>query len=95
MKLLFYVVLYIYIHIQTHTHIYIYECMLSRSVVSNSFVTPWAVAHQAPLAMGISRQEYWSRLLFPSSGDVPNPGIKPASPVLTGRFIITEPPRKP
>ena len=42
--------------------------MLSRSVVSNSFVTPWAVAHQAPLSMGLSRQEYWSGLLFPSSG---------------------------
>ena len=40
-------------------------CMLSCSVVSNS-VTPWTVAHQAPLSMGFLRQEYWSGLLFPS-----------------------------
>ena len=39
----------------------------------------WAVAHQAPLSMGFSRQEYWSEVPFPSSGDLPDPGIKPAS----------------
>ena len=39
--------------------------------------TPWTVAHQAPLSMGFPRQEYWSGLPFP--GDLPNPGIKPAS----------------
>ena len=44
------------------------------------FVTPWTVAHQAPLSMGFSRQEYWSRLPFPSPGDLPNPGIEPGSP---------------
>ena len=38
------------------------------------------------------RQEYWSGLLFPSPGDVPHPGIKPASPALADRFITTEPP---
>ena len=37
---------------------------------------PWTVASQAPLFMGFSRQEYWSRLPFPSPGDLPNPGIK-------------------
>ena len=46
------------------------------------FVTPWTVAYQAPLSMGFSRQEYWSGLPFPSPGDLPNPGIKPRSPVL-------------
>ena len=40
------------------------------------FVTPWTVAHQAPLSMGFSRQEYWSGLPFPSSGDLPQSGIK-------------------
>ena len=45
------------------------------------FATPWTVAHQAPLSMGFSRQEYWSGLPFPPPGDLPNPGIKPASPV--------------
>jgi len=45
--------------------------------------------------MGFSRQEYWSGLPFPSPGDLPNPGIEPASPALPGRFFATEPPRKP
>ena len=57
--------------------------------------TPWTVAHQAPLSMGFSRQEYWSGLPFPSPGDLPNPGIKPVSPALAGRFFIIEPQGKP
>ena len=40
----------------------------------------WTIAHQAPLSMGFSRQEYWSGLPFPSSGDLPDPGIEPRSP---------------
>ena len=43
--------------------------------------TLWFVAHQAPLAMGFSRQEYWSGLPFPLPGDLPNPGTEPESPV--------------
>ena len=50
---------------------------------------------QAPLSMGFSRQEYWSGLPLHSPGDLPNPGIKPASPALAGRFFTTEPPGKP
>ena len=46
------------------------------------FATPQTVAHQAPLFLGFPRQEYWSRLPFPSLGDCPHPGIKPMSPVL-------------
>ena len=42
------------------------------------FATPWTVAHKAPLCMGFPRQEYWSGLPLPSSGDLPNPGIEPA-----------------
>ena len=42
-------------------------------------VTPWTVAHQAPLSMEFSRQEHWRELPFPSPGDLPNPGIKPMS----------------
>ena len=49
---------------------------------ANSFVISWTAAHQAPLCMGFSRQEYWSGLLFPTPGDLPNPGIQLASPVL-------------
>ena len=59
-----------------------------RSVVSDSFVTPWTVACQAPLSMGFSRQEYWSELPFPSPGDLPNPGIEPVTfPALAGGFF--------
>ena len=43
------------------------------------FATPWTVAHQAPLSMKFSKQEYWSRLPFPTPGDLPNPGTEPAS----------------
>ena len=54
-------------------------CMCAKSVVSDS-VTPWAVAHQAPLSMGFSRQEIWSGLPCPPPGDLPDPGIEPTSP---------------
>ena len=50
---------------------------------------------QAPLSMGFSRQEYWSRLPFPFPGDLPDPGIEPMSPVLAGGFFTTAPPGKP
>ena len=62
------------------------------------FVTPWTVAHQAPLSMGFSRQEDWSGLAFPPPGDLPDPATEPTSPMspaLTGRFFTTEPPGKP
>jgi len=45
--------------------------------MSNSFVIPQTAAHQAPLSMKVSRQEYWSRLPFLSPGDLPDPGIEP------------------
>ena len=57
------------------------------SVVSDSFTTPWTVFHQAPLSMEFSRQEYWSGLPFPPPGHLLNPGMEPASPALTGRFL--------
>ena len=56
------------------------------------FATLWTVAHQAPLSMGFSKQEYCYRLWCPSSGDLPDPGIKPKSllsPALAGRFFTT------
>ena len=55
-------------------------------------MTLWTVACQTPLSMGFSRQEYWSGLSCPPPGDLPDPGIKPASlrsPALTGRFFTT------
>ena len=54
------------------------------------FVMLWTVAHQAPLSMGFPRQEYWSGLPCPPLGDLPDPGIEPASlasPALAGRFF--------
>ena len=56
------------------------------------FANPWTVACQAPLSMELPRQEYWSGLPFPTSGDLPDPGIEPTSlafPALTGRFFTT------
>ena len=47
-----------------------------------TLVTPWNVAHQTTLSMGYSRQEYWSELLFPSPGDLPDLGIEARSPAL-------------
>ena len=55
------------------------------------FVTPWTVACQSPPYKEFPWQEYWSGLPFPSPGDLPNPGIKPGSPTLVGRFLTTEP----
>ena len=69
--------------------------MYAHSVVCDSLPPLWTVACQAPLSMGFSRQEYWSELPFPSPGDLPDPGIKPVSPALTGGFFTTEPPGKP
>ena len=58
------------------------------------FVTPGTVAHQAPLSMGSSKQEYWSGLPFSSPGDLPDAGNKPVSPALAGGFFTSEPPEK-
>ena len=72
--------------------------VLSRSVMSNSFLTPWTLDRQVPLSMEVSRQKYWSRLPFPPPWDLPNPGtesMSPASPALAGRFFTTEPLEKP
>ena len=58
------------------------------------FAATWTVAHQAPLPISFSRQEYCSELPFPPPGDLPDPGIEPASPALAGGFFTTEPPGK-
>ena len=57
----------------------VHVCVLSHVLF---FVTPWTVAQQAPLSMEFPRQEYWSGLPFPPPGDLPDPGIKPASGLL-------------
>ena len=67
------------------------RCVCVWSVVSDS------LRPQTPLSMEFSRQEYWSGLPFPTPGDLPDPGIKPAflmSPASAGGFFTTAPPRK-
>ena len=56
------------------------------------FATPWTVAHQAPLSLGFSKQEYWSGLPFLSPGDLLDPGIEPRSPALQADSLLYEPP---
>ena len=73
-------------------------CMLSCFTRVRFRATPWTAAHQAPLSTGFSRQEYWSGLLFPIPGNLPDPGKEaefPAAPALAGRFFTTEPPAHP
>ena len=55
--------------------------------MSDSFMSPWTIGHQAPLTMGFSRQEYWRGLPFPSPGDLPDSGVEPMSPALIGRLF--------
>ena len=59
------------------------------------FMTLWTVAHQAPLSLGFSGQEYWSGLPSPSPGDFPNPGIEPGSPALQADSLPSKLPGKP
>ena len=66
--------------------------------MSDSLLTPWAVAFQAPLSMGFPRQEYWNGLPLPSPGDLPDPGSKPTflvSPALAADSSPLALPRKP
>ena len=60
-------------------------------VESNSFVTSWAIACQAPLFMGFSKQEYWSGLPFTSPGDLSDPEIQPMSPASVAGLFTTKP----
>ena len=65
-----------------------HACLVT--LVLSVSVNLWTVTYQAVLSMGLSRQEYWSELPFPSLGDLPDPGIKPASlmsPALEDRFF--------
>ena len=73
-------------------------CMLSHFSHVRLCATLWTVADQAPLSVGFSRQEYWRGLPCPPPGDLPNPGIKPASlmsPALQASSLPLVPPGKP
>ena len=65
--------------------------LLSCSVISSFFVTPWTVARQAPLSMGFPRQEHWRGLPFPPPGDLPGPGNETASPALQADSLPPSP----
>ena len=58
-------------------------------------MTLWTVTLQAPLSREFSRQGYWSELPFPPPGDLPGPGMEPASPTLQADSLPSEPPGKP
>ena len=58
----------------------------------SDFAAPWTIDRQASLSMEFPRQEYWNGFPFPSPGDLPNPGIKPA---LASGFFTTQSPGKP
>ena len=76
----------------SHYSAWLHSCLCQSLSRVRLFATPWGAAHQGPLSMGFSRQEYWSGLPFPSPGYLPNPGIKPTSlvsPSLTGGFFTT------
>ena len=88
----------VYLPKATATTSLVHACVLSHFSRVWLFVTPWTVAHQAPLSMGFPRLEYWSRLPFPSPGDLPEPGIEPSLLHLLHwqvDSLPSEPPRKP
>ena len=86
----------------------VHACMLRCFSCVQLFATPWTIAHQAPLTLGFSRQEYWSGLPRPPPGDLPNTRTEPAplpTPAQADRFfttnhltraksILTDPPRE-
>ena len=76
-----------WLNTQTHTHTVTKLCL--------TLCSSWTIAHQAPLSMGLPRQEYWSGLPFPSAGDLPDSGIKTESLVTASGFFTTESPEKP
>ena len=71
-----------------------FKCICVGAQCVQLFAISWTGAHQAPLSMTFSRQEYWSGLPCPPPGDLPNPGTEPsslASPALAGGFFATVP----
>ena len=75
-------------------HLVVYFCCCCLTKSCPTLMIPWTAVLQVPLSMGFPKQEYWNELLFPSPGNLPNPGIKPMSPALAGRIFTPEPPGK-
>ena len=81
-------------HLMFQIILYVLCCFLvAKSCLS--ILRPQDVSWQAPLPMGFPRKEYWSGLLFPFAGHLPDPGIKPMSPALTDGLFTTVTPGKP
>ena len=81
-----------FVGISTKSPLFVGAYMLGRFSRVQLFATLWTVAHQAPLSMASSRQEYWSGMPFSSPGDLPDPGIEPeffTFPGLAGKFFTT------
>ena len=74
--------------------IFLLSCVCQSLSCVQLSATPWTVAHQAPLSMGFSRQEYWSGQPFLFPGNFPHPGIEPRSPALQADSLPSEPPGK-
>ena len=90
-----YVCVCICVYIHRHVCVSVCVCVYESLSHVQLFATPWTVAHQAPLSLEFYRQEYWSGLPFPSTEDLPDPGIKPMSPALQADSLPSESPRKP
>ena len=96
MKGLFWVTDFLYPAVGSLIRICMHACMHVQPLSCvGPFATPWTAVHQAPLSMGFFRQEYWSWLPFLLPEDLLDPGIKPVSPILAGRFLTTELPVYP
>ena len=75
-----------------------YSTYMHASLCLDSLQTPWTIAHQPPLSLGFGGQDYRSVLPFPLTGDLPDPGSEPSSPVfsaLAGRFFSIAPAGNP
>ena len=70
---------------------YSQQFVLSSLSCVQLFVTLWTLAHQAPISMKFSKQEYWKEQPFPSPGDLPDPEIEPRSPALQADSLPSEP----
>ena len=82
---------YVCIHTHTHTHTHMHICCFLVTQSCPTLVTAWTVACQACLSIGFPRQEYWSGLLFPPPGNLPDPGTKFSSPALQVDSLPAEP----
>ena len=82
--------LYYFLLYSKMKQLYIFICAQSLSHVS-LFVTPWTAACQTPLSVRFSRQESWSGLLLPTSGDLPDPGVEPVPPASPTKQVNSSP----